>query len=95
MDGGPLLPEELARAQEGAGALLPAHHRAPLVVLQGRSRQDCTHLAYIEQNRVSLVGRMASRFGQGLAAALGATSGAKPLHMLGLLSSRLGDEHRK
>ena len=55
-----LLPEEFRGAQERAGALLPAHHVGPLVDQIGRSRQDCTHLEYIEQKMVSDVGRMNS-----------------------------------
>ncbi len=48
--------------------------------LSGRSRQLCTHLEYIVQNIVSLVGRIARRSVSGSVppCVTHATSGAKP-----------------
>ena len=59
--------------------------------LRGRSRQLCTHLAYMVQKIVSLVGRTARRSASGSVPpwVTQATSGAKPSTWSASLSSRL------
>ena len=55
----------------------------------GRSRQDCTHFAYIVPMIVSEVGRMTSRSSSTSLppCVTHATCGAKPFDVLGLLAS--------
>ena len=92
----PLLPEEFAPAQEGAGGLLPAQHAAPLVVEAGQVAPGVHHMAPVLAEERLAGGADAQPLRQLLAAAHGhpGALGGKALHMvLLLLQQALRYEH--
>ena len=96
VDGVALLPEELAGAKEGARALFPAHHAAPLVVLHGQVAPAAHPLGIHGAEDRLARGAHGQALLQLLAAALGHPRHLRreALHVLGLLEQQaFGDEH--
>ena len=96
VDGVALLPEEFAGAKEGARALFPAHHAAPLVVLHGQVAPAAHPLGIHGAEDRLARGAHGQALLQLLAAALGHPRHLRreALHVLGLLEQQaFGDEH--
>ena len=91
-----LLPPEFRRAQEGAGGLFPAHHRAPLVILEGQVAVGLHPLGEHGAENGFTGGTHGQAFLELFGAALGDPGhfGGEAFHVVGFLQQQgFGNQH--
>ena len=96
VDGMALLPQKFAGAQEGTGALFPAHHAAPLVVLHGQIPPGADPLGVHGAENSLAGGTDGQTLLQLFVAALGDPRhfGGEAFHVLRFLQKQaFGDQH--